>query len=96
MVRNFSFLVLHLGDTHSDHPKDLLAFSVIVYFVVRSKITKVPMPSLLRTMAQDATYYFMVVSTSHLVFMMFLVFVNVRISSYPLIFSLRLAYIFIG
>ena len=49
--------------------------------MVQSNINKVPIPSLLRTIAQDATYYFLVVFTSHLVIMLFLLFANVRISS---------------
>jgi len=84
------------GDTHSDHPADLLAFSVIIYPVVRSKVTKVPIPSLLKTMVQDAAYYFLVIFTSHLVLLMFLIFASVSTSSSFTIFSLRLANTFIG
>ena len=79
MVRKF--LVPHLGDTHPDHPTDFLAFSVIVYLVVRSNVDKVPIPRLLKTIVRDATYYFLVIFSSHLVFMLFLLFANVRISS---------------
>jgi hypothetical protein len=75
------FLSFILGDTRSDHPADLLAFSVIVYLVVRSNVNKVPIPSLFKTIAQDATYYFLVIFTSHLVVVMFLLFASVRISS---------------
>jgi len=67
--------------SHSDHPADMLAFSVIVYLVVRSKVIKVPIPSLLKTMVQDATYYFLVIFTSHLVLLIFLVFVSVSTPS---------------
>jgi len=45
------------GDTHPDHPADFLAFSLIVYLVVRSKLNKVPIPKLFRTIAQDATLF---------------------------------------
>ena len=77
----FSPFIDYLGDTHSDHHADLLAFSVIVYLVVRSKVIKVPIPSLLKTMVRDATYYFLVIFTSHLVLLMFLIFVSVSTSS---------------
>jgi len=56
----------HLGDTHFDHPADCLAFSVIVYLVVRSNVNKVPIPNILKTIVQDATYYFLVIFASHL------------------------------
>ena len=60
-------------------PSDLLAFSAIVYLVVRSNIYyEVPIPSLLKTIARDATYYFLVIFTSHLVLVMFLLFASVR------------------
>jgi len=58
-------------DTHSDHPADALAFSVIVFLVVRSNVTKVPIPRILRIIARDATCYFLVIFTSHLVVVMF-------------------------
>ena len=88
--------ILHLREAHFDHSPDLLAFSVIVYLVVRSNVYKVPIPGLLRTIAQDATYYFLIIFTSHLVLEMFLVFASVRISSQRSIISLRLAYTFVG
>ena len=75
------FLFLYPGDTRSDNPPDVLAFSVIVYLVVRSNVYKAPIPSLLRIIARDATYYFLFIFTSHLVVVMFLVFANVRILS---------------
>ena len=81
-------LVVHLGDIHSDHPSDILAFSLIVYLVVRSNINKVPVPGLLRIIARDATYYFMVIFTLHLVLVLFLVFGSVRISLYCMLHHL--------
>jgi len=63
--------------THSDHPPDLLAFSVIVYLMVQSKINKVPTPGLFKAIAQDTMYYVLVVFTSHLVFVFFFSFGNV-------------------
>jgi len=71
----------YIEDTHPEHPTDVLAFSVIVYLVVRSNLRKVPIPSLLKTVVQDATYYFLVIFTSHLVLVMFLAFASVRTSS---------------
>ena len=76
-----TFLAPRLGDTHPDKPPDFLAFSVIVYLVVRSNVNKVPIPSLLETIARDATYYFLVIFTSQLVLMAFLLFASVRMSS---------------
>jgi len=67
---------------------DLIAFSVIVYLAVRSNIHKVPIPSLLRIIVQDATYYFLVIFTSHLVVTVYLWFGPVRISSSSSILSL--------
>jgi hypothetical protein len=65
-VRNF--FALHLeGDGGSDHPTDLLAFLLIVYLVLRSNVHRLPMPSLLMTIAQDATCYFLVIFTSHVI-----------------------------
>jgi len=90
----FSF-VDHL-DTHSDHPTDALAFSVIVFLVVRSNITKVPLPSIFRIIARDATSYFLIIFTSHLVIVMFYWLASVSTPSQPPLFSLWLAYTLIG
>ena len=90
-IRYETSLVLRLGDTYSDHPSDFLAFSVIVYLVVRSNVYKAPIPSLLRIIARDATHYFLVIFTSHLVFIMFLAFASVRILQLSSTISLRLA-----
>jgi hypothetical protein len=80
-VRYETSLGLHLGGIHSDRPADLLAFSIIIYLVARSNVNKVPIPRLLKTIAQDATSYFLVIFTSHFVYEMFLAFASVRISS---------------
>ena len=75
-------LVLHPeGEAHSHRPPDFLAFSVIVYLVVRSNVDKIPIPSLLRTIARDATHYFLILFTSQFMLVMFVAFANVRISS---------------
>ena len=77
-VRN-SFLALHLGgDSDSDHPTDFLTFSLIVYLVLRANLYQHPMPSLFKTIAQDATYYFLVIFTSHLMLELTLLFARVR------------------
>jgi len=62
---------------------DLLAFSVIVYLVVRSNVKKVPIPSLLKIIARDATCYFLVIFTSHLVFVMFQAFADSGLKLLP-------------
>ena len=89
-IRYGTSLALYPTDTHSDRPVDLLAFSVIVFLAVRSNITKVPIPRLFKTIAQDATYYFLVIFTSHLVLVTFFWFMNVSISPQSSLFSLRL------
>jgi len=68
-------------DSNSDHPADLLAFSVIVYLVLRSNAYRLPVPSLLKTIAQDATYYFLIIFTSHLLLGLTLLLGRVRILS---------------
>jgi len=92
----FLLFIDHLGDTHSDHLADLLAFSVVVYLMVRSKVIKVPIPSLLKIMVRDATHYFLLIFTSHFVLLMFLIFASVSTSSQSPIPSIRLAHTFIG
>ena len=71
----------HLGDTHPDHLPDLLAFSVIVYLAVRSNVNKVPISRLFKTIVRDATSYFLIIFTSHLVLVMFIFFASVSASS---------------
>jgi len=82
--------VFHLGDTHSDDPPDVLAFSLVIYFVVRSNVNKVPIPNLLKTIAQDATCYFLVIFTSHVVILLYVLLASVRISYHLSTASLRL------
>jgi len=95
-IRCGASLPIHLGDTRPNRPADFLAFSVIVYVVVRSNVTKVPMPGILKTIARDATYYFLVIFTSHLVVVMFFLFASVSTSSQSSLFSPRLTYTFAG
>ena len=70
----------HLGLTRSNHLADLLAFSVIVSLVVRSSVRGDPIPSIFRIMTRDATYYFLVIFTSHLLLVIFLAFARVSTS----------------
>jgi len=77
----------HLGGTRSEHPPDVLAFSVIIYLAVRSNVTKIPIPTIFKTIVQDATYYFLVIFTSQLVLVMFIAFASVSKSSSFIIFS---------
>ena len=79
MVWNLS--CSYLGDTRSDHPADLLTFSLIIYLVVQSNINRVPIPRLFKTIVEDATYYFLAIFTSHIMSAMFLAFARVRILS---------------
>ena len=71
----------HLKNTRTDHLVDFLAFSVIIYLVVRSNVNKIPIPSIFKTIARDATYYFLVIFTSQLVLVMFMAFTSVSLSS---------------
>ena len=80
-IRYGTPLAIHLGDTHPDHLPDVLAFSVIVFLVVRSNVTKIPLPGILKTIVRDATYYFLVIFTSHLITAMFFWFACVSICS---------------
>ena len=64
---------------------DFLAFLVIIYVAVESKVWQFGIPSLFRTLAQDATRYFLVIFTSHLVLELTLIFGTVRIISHFLL-----------
>jgi hypothetical protein len=77
-IRYETPLVLRLGDIHPDRPADFLAFSVIVYLVVRSNVNRIPISGLFKIIVRDATRYFLIIFTSHLVFVMFLAFATVR------------------
>ena len=90
-IRYETFFFHRLGVTRPDHSPDFLAFSLIVYLVVRSNVNKVPIPRLLKITVRDATYYFLVIFSSHLVLMMFLLFASVSISSECSTISLWLA-----
>jgi len=82
LLRYEGFLIFHPGATRFNCPTDFIAFSIIVYLVVKSNINRAPIPGLLRIIIQDATYYFLVIFTSHFVLVMFLAFARVSIFSY--------------
>ena len=82
LLRYKNFLILHPRGTRSNRLTDLLAFSVIVYIVVKSNVSGAPIPGLLRIIIQDATCYFLVIFTSHFVLVMFLAFAKVEILFY--------------
>ena len=82
LVYGIKFLVFRLeGDTRPDLPTDLTAFSFIVYLVFRSNRYQRRMP-LLKTIAQDATFYFLIIFTSHLALELTLFAARVRMLSY--------------
>lgn len=69
------------GDIFSHYPTDLLAFVLIIYMALGSGMYQFKMPSLFRIIAQDATYYFLVIFSSHLTLELTLIFGRVRIIS---------------
>lgn len=57
--------------TDSSAPtSDLLAFSVFIYLVRRSRAAGLKIRMILDTIAEDATWYFLVIFTAHLVFIL--------------------------
>jgi len=74
-------IILHLNQTMliSADPSgdmyapDSLAFLLVVYLAIRSKASSVKIPTILGTMAEDATWYFLVIFTSHFVLEMTLI-----------------------
>ena len=56
------------------HEPDFLAFSIIVYLAIKSRQSSAKIPTILGAMAEDATWYFLVIFTSHLVLEITLVF----------------------
>jgi len=88
MVRNPS--CLRLAGTHPDSSPDVLIFSTIVYIALRSNLYQFRIPSLLRTIVQDATHYFLVIFTSQLLLVLTLTLTRVRILSYLHVLSFLL------
>lgn len=60
-------------------PADTLAFLLIIYVALQSNMWQFGIPSLFKTLAEDATRYFLVIFTSHLVLELTLIFGTVRI-----------------
>ena len=58
----------HLSDTMC--ASDFLAFSFILFFTRRSKVPELKVKTILDIIAEDATKYFLVIFTSHFVFVM--------------------------
>jgi len=84
LVYGMEFLmsfISDLEDTRSDHPPDLLTFLVIIHLAVQSSVRSIPIPNILKTIMRDATYYFLVIFTSHIVIIMFLTLAKVSTSS---------------
>jgi len=75
---------------------DVLIFSTIVYTAWRSNLYQFRIPSLLRTIVQDATHYFLVIFTSQLLFVFISILGRVRILSYLPVLSFSLAEAFIA
>ena len=67
------------GNTHTYRPTDLLAFLLFIYVALRTGAWEFKLPNLFRTIAQDATCYFLVIFTSHIVLELTLIFARVRI-----------------
>jgi hypothetical protein len=66
-----NFLLPSMGSadpTNTLGTLDLLTFGFIIFFARKSKVPGFKVPTLLDTIAEDATRYFLVIFTSHLVF----------------------------
>ena len=57
------------GINHADnvYEPDFLAFSLTIFLATTSRSSRFKMPSILETIAEDATRYFLVIFTSHFV-----------------------------
>ena len=57
------------GVNHTDdaYGPDFLAFSLTIFLATTSRSSRFKMPSILETIAEDATRYFLVIFTSHFV-----------------------------
>jgi len=62
---------------------DLFTFLVIVYAALRNNMYQFKILRLFRTIVQDATYYFLIIFTSHLLFEFILVFATRVVSLLP-------------
>ena len=64
------------------HGSDLLAFLLIVFLAMNSEARGFKIPSILRTIAEDSTRYFLVIFTSHFVLEMTLNLGRVSVNSF--------------
>lgn len=55
------------GPADAMYAQDFLAFSLTMFLAARSTIPGLKVPMILRTVAEDATRYFLVIFTSHFV-----------------------------
>lgn len=61
------------------HPPDFLAFSLVLFLAIRSKVPGFKGPRILGTIADGAVRYFLVIFTTHFVFEMTLLFGRVSV-----------------
>jgi len=80
LVYGTRFPLSLLGEFRSDHPTNFTAFSLIVYAVLQSNKYQRRM-LLFKTIAQDATYYFLIIFTSHFALELTLLVTRVRMLS---------------
>ena len=74
---NLHLMVLVLTDLCGDmYTPDFLAFSLISFLVAKSGTSNIRGPTLLGTIAQDATWYFLAIFSSHFVLEMTLAVVE--------------------
>jgi hypothetical protein len=64
------FPLAYSSDNDTTYTSDFLAFAFIVFYTRRSKVPGVKVRTILDTIAEDATRYFLVIFTSHFVFVM--------------------------
>ena len=79
MVRFFRNVHSYLNSV-TDTTLDFLAFLIIIFLAAKSGLKGFKMPSILRTIVQDATVYFLVIFTSHFVLEMTLLLARVTAS----------------
>jgi len=63
---------------------DFLAFSLIIFLAAKSEVSRLGVPNILRTIAEDATRYFLVIFSSHFVLEMTLSLARVSATAVPL------------
>ena len=72
------------GSLTDKFTSDFLVFSLVILFARKSRVPGLKFPSLLDTVAEDATWYFLVIFTTHLLLVITLSFGRVSlIMSFP-------------